>query len=108
MGIFGVTQCPECDSSLSPTDSDDSRPVQTITQSCNSCSYETTIGLLWYGHRGYEVVSDVSGIPSAKKGVCDKTDGFVVAVVIPMDHEEPTYYSTESIRAHHKEAISSI
>ncbi len=108
MSIFGVTVCPECDEDLAPTGSDDDRPVQSVTQSCSSCNYSTTIGLLWYGNRGYEIVADVSDIPAPKKNECDKGGGSATTVVIPIESDVPIYYSESKTRAHHQEARNQI
>ena len=108
MGIAGVTICPDCDADLSPTGSDENRPVQSVTQACSNCSYETTIGLLWYGNTGYEIVADVSDVPDEKKNVCDKSGGTATTVVIPREVDAPRYYSKSNTRAHHQEALRCI
>jgi len=108
MSIFGVTACPECESNLSPDGSDDDRPVQTVDQSCSSCDYSTKLGLLWYGNRGYEIVADVSDVPSEKKEPCDKSGGDSTTVVIPMETDVPIYYSESETRSHHQETINLI
>lgn len=94
MGIEGVTECPDCGSALSPTDSDDNRPVQSVDQTCADCSYETTIALLWY-QSDHEIVADVADIHDEKatvvisRGLC----------------EDPTYYGADETRAHHQTAL---
>ena len=94
MGIKGVTTCPNCDGELSPTGSDDNRPVQSVEQACEDCSYETTIALLWY-RSDHEIIADVADIHDDKatvvisRGLCDK----------------PTYYGADETRAHHRTAL---
>ena len=97
MGIDGVTACPDCGSGLSPTGSDDNRPVQSVDQACDNCEYETTIALLWY-QTDHEIVADVSAID-------DKN----ATVVIPRGMvEEPIYYTEDETRAHHRSALDEI
>lgn len=97
MGIAGVTECPDCESALSPTGSDDGRPVQAVEQDCEDCSYETTIALLWY-QSGHEIVADVAEIYDDK----------ATAVVPRGMVETPTYYSQTETRAHHRAALETI
>lgn len=97
MEIDGVTACPECSGSLSPIGSDDNRPVQSVEQACDDCSYETTIALLWY-QTDHEIVADVSPF-----------DDKYATVVIPCGMvEEPTYYTEDETRAHHQTALDVI
>ena len=95
MRVLGVTRCPECDAELTPVESDDGRPVQTMSQSCTSCKYETQIALLWY-QTAHEIVADVSDV--------DAEDG-VETVVVDRDGVTIRRYESGETRAHHETAL---
>lgn len=108
MSIVGVTECPECANELEPVGSTDGRPIQTVSQSCGSCSYETDIGLLWYPNKTHDIVATLSDVEAQKKEPCERCHTNSDIVVVEPNSPIPRYYCSDCVRAHHKTTTEAI
>lgn len=108
MSIVGVTLCPRCDSDLEPVGSDDGRPIQSVSQSCSSCSYDTTLGLCWYPNGTHDIVATLDEVDDVDKKPCTKSGKESAVVVVPADSPVPRYYATDHVRAHHEATIETV
>lgn len=100
--VPGVTMCPECDSELLPTGSDDGRPLQCVEQACtnDSCDWTTTLSLVWYPNGVYDIVA---GVHDDIK--CADCPASANQVVVESDIRIPVYFCAKCIKAHHATAI---
>ncbi len=95
--VPGVTSCPDCDVDLQPVASEGEPPIQSVTQACSECDYETPIGMVWYTTSRYEVVSEIDGDVS---GECDRCEKEPVYAVIGTGLGVAIYYCDDCVPAH--------
>lgn len=100
--VPGVTVCPSCGDELAPEPVTDDRPVQSLRQHCEDCSYETIVAVLWYPRTRYEVIGTLGSDTAPPCDDCEKSATY--AVIDSGTALIRAYSCEDCVRPHHENA----
>lgn len=104
--VAGVTSCPDCLVSYTPTVVTDGRPGQVLAQTCPECGHETRIGVLWYPDGHYEVIGALA--PAVTDTQCARCRSEATYAVVDNRNSVATYYCDSCFRPHHRSVYEEV
>lgn len=101
--VPGITVCPSCGDELAPEPVTDDRPIQSLRQHCDSCSYTTVVAVLWYPNTRYEVIGTIDR--AGELPPCDSCDNRATYAVVDSGTALiRAYVCPDCFRLHHENA----